>query len=145
MRHLSSVTQSQASIAMISEVQQDLRFQWFEQVRYSGMWTAVPRDWARRLLLPRNSSDHAASLPQHITDITPEVPKNPCRTFFCSWYSMRLYQTVFALASFAAACEAFRFTVWLGDKCTISGTGTKPSDQELLVIPQNVGSAGCMV
>ena len=58
---------------------------------------------------------------------------------------MRLSQAVFALSSFAAACEAFRFTVWLGDKCTISGTGTKPSDQELLVIPQAVDGAGCMV
>lgn len=58
---------------------------------------------------------------------------------------MRLSQSVFVLSSLAAACEAFRFTVWLGDKCTISGTGTKPSDQELLVIPQTVDDDGCMV
>jgi hypothetical protein len=58
---------------------------------------------------------------------------------------MRLSQTVFAISSLAAACEAFRFTVWLGDKCTISGTGTKPSDQELLIIPQTVNDDGCMV
>lgn len=58
---------------------------------------------------------------------------------------MRLSQAVLSLSSSAAACEAFRFTVWLGDKCTISGTGTKPSDQELLVIPQTVSDDGCMV
>lgn len=58
---------------------------------------------------------------------------------------MRLSHAVFALSSLAGAAEAFRFTVWLGDKCTISGTGTKPSDQELLVIPQAVGKKGCMV
>ena len=58
---------------------------------------------------------------------------------------MRLFQTVLALSSLAIACKAFRFTVWLGDKCTISGTGTKPSDQELLVIPQTVSDDGCMV
>jgi hypothetical protein len=58
---------------------------------------------------------------------------------------MRLSQKVFALVSLATACKAFRFTVWLGDKCTISGTGTKPSDQELLVIPQTVDDNGCMV
>lgn len=58
---------------------------------------------------------------------------------------MRLSQSVFVVSSLAAACQAFRFTVWLGDKCTISGTGTKPSDQELLVIPQTVDDNGCMV
>jgi hypothetical protein len=59
---------------------------------------------------------------------------------------MRFTQlAAFALSSLAGACEAFRFTVWLGDKCTISGTGTIPSDQELLVIPQIVGDEGCMV
>jgi len=64
---------------------------------------------------------------------------------FCSCYSMRLSQPAIVISSLAATCEAFRFTVWLGDKCTISGTGTKPSDQELLVIPQTVDSKGCMV
>lgn len=58
---------------------------------------------------------------------------------------MRFSQAVFAISSLTGACEAFRFTVWLGDKCTISGTGTRPSDQELLVIPQAVDDAGCMV
>ncbi|KAM0708580.1 hypothetical protein Q7P35_005232 [Cladosporium inversicolor] len=84
----------------------------------------------------------AASLLKHITA---EVPKNPRRTISCSRHSMRLSQSVFVVSSLAAACEAFRFTVWLGDKCTISGTGTKPSDQELLVIPQTAGDDGCMV
>jgi hypothetical protein len=54
-------------------------------------------------------------------------------------------QSVFVVSSLAVACEAFRFTVWLGDKCTISGTGARPSDQELLVIPQTVDDEGCMV
>ena len=58
---------------------------------------------------------------------------------------MRLSQAAIVIFSLAAACEAFRFTVWLGDKCTISGTGTNPSDQELLVIPQTVDDDGCMV
>jgi len=106
----------------------------------------VPRDWAHRLLLPCNLLPtvliSAASLLRHIT---PEVPKNSRRTFFCCEYSMRFSQAAFALSSLATACEAFRFTVWLGDKCTISGTGTKPSDQELLIIPQTVDDDGCMV
>jgi hypothetical protein len=58
---------------------------------------------------------------------------------------MRFSQAVFAISSLAGASEAFRFTVWLGDKCTISGTGTNASDQQLLVIPQTVDDAGCMV
>jgi hypothetical protein len=58
---------------------------------------------------------------------------------------MRSSQLAFALSSLAGACGAFRFTVWLGDKCTITGTGTTPSDQVLLVIPEVVGTEGCMV
>jgi hypothetical protein len=88
------------------------------------------------------STDLSCILAQHIT---PEVPKNSRRTFFRSCYSMRLSQAIFAISSLTIACEAFRFSVWLGDKCTISGTGTRPSDQELLVIPQTMGDDGCMV
>lgn len=78
--------------------------------------------------------------------ITPEKSRRTLvEHLLAAWYSMRLSQATLALSSLAVACEAFRFTVWLGDKCTISGTGTKPSDQELLVIPQTVDDDGCMV
>jgi hypothetical protein len=86
------------------------------------------------------------SLPPCPTRITPEALKNLHRTFSCILCTaMRFTQWAVALSSLAGACEAFRFTVWLGDKCTITGTGTKPSDQELLVIPQVAGDEGCMV
>lgn len=49
--------------------------------------------------------------------------------------------------------EAFRFTVWLGDKCTITGGGSssgsgrgKVSDQEILIFPEEVdGDDHCKV
>ena len=56
---------------------------------------------------------------------------------------MRLSQVAVLLTALAAASEAFVFTVWLGDKCTI--TGARPSDQELLVFPVAVDKDGCMV
>lgn len=56
---------------------------------------------------------------------------------------MRFAGALFSLSSLFVACEAFRFTVWLGDKCTI--TGNKPSDEEILVFPQAIGDDGCMV
>jgi hypothetical protein len=85
-------------------------------------------------LPPCPTRNHARSLKEPSSNILLQ----PCT-------AMRSSQLAFALSSLAGACEAFRFTVWLGDKCTITGTGTKASDQELLVIPQVVGTDGCMV
>lgn len=56
---------------------------------------------------------------------------------------MHLVRPVFALSALAATANAFRFTVWLGDKCTINGS--RPSDQELLVIPEKVDDADCLI
>jgi hypothetical protein len=50
-----------------------------------------------------------------------------------------------ALSSLAATAQAFRFTIWLGDKCTISGPNEKLSDEQLLVFLQAVDKSGCLV
>lgn len=54
-------------------------------------------------------------------------------------------QALIALSSLAATTRAFRFTIWLGDKCTISGPNEKLSDEQLLVFPQAVDESGCLV
>lgn len=54
-------------------------------------------------------------------------------------------QALIALSSLAATAGAFRFTIWLGDKCTISGPNEKLSDEQLLVFPQVVDKSGCVV
>jgi hypothetical protein len=91
----------------------------------------------------QNCADLTSSLPDQNHARSLEEPSQNILLQPCT--AMRSSQWAFVLSSLAGACEAFRFTVWLGDKCTISGTGTKPSDQELLVIPQVVGDEGCMV
>lgn len=48
-----------------------------------------------------------------------------------------------AFISSATTASAFRFHIWLGDKCTI--TGSRVSDTEILVFPERVDSHGCMV
>jgi hypothetical protein len=125
------------------KVPQDPRSQWPKLVRHRNV-TSRP---ARLGPSPTSTTGTALiSLPPCPTNTTPEALKNLHRTFSCSLCTaMRFTQWAFALSSLAGACEAFRFTVWLGDKCTITGAGTKPSDQELLVIPQAVGDKGCMV
>jgi hypothetical protein len=145
LRHLSPVIPPETSIATIPDAQLDPRSQWVEQVRHSGMWPTRP---ARLGPSPTfttaiPSTDLISSLPKtHHARSPEELSSN---ILSAASYSMRLSQAVVVISSLAAACEAFRFTVWLGDKCTISGTGTKPSDQELLVIPQTVDNKGCMV
>lgn len=54
-------------------------------------------------------------------------------------------QALIALSSLAVTAHAFRFTIWLGDKCTISGPNEKLSDEQLLVLPQAVDKSGCLV
>ena len=54
-------------------------------------------------------------------------------------------QALVALSSLAATAQAFRFTIWLGDKCTISGPNAKLSDEQMLVFPQAVDKSGCLV
>jgi hypothetical protein len=54
-------------------------------------------------------------------------------------------QALVALSSLAATAQAFRFTIWLGDKCTISGPNEKLSDEQMLVFPQAVDKSGCLV
>jgi hypothetical protein len=54
-------------------------------------------------------------------------------------------QAFLALSSLAATAGAFRFTIWLGDKCTISGPNEKLSDEQLLVFPQALDESGCLV
>lgn len=62
-----------------------------------------------------------------------------------------LISTLLTLTLFHSLTEAFRFTVWLGDKCTITGGGNgtgggssssngrgKVSDQEILIFPEEV-------
>ncbi|KAM0697519.1 hypothetical protein Q7P36_002373 [Cladosporium allicinum] len=53
-------------------------------------------------------------------------------------------QALIALSSLAVTARAFRFTIWLGDKCTISGPNEKLSDEQLLVLPQAVDKSGCL-
>lgn len=54
-------------------------------------------------------------------------------------------QALIALSSLAVTARAFRFTIWLGDKCTISGPNERLSDEQLLVFPQAVDKSGCLV
>jgi hypothetical protein len=143
LRHHPRLVPPNSSIATMSEVPQDPRSQWPKMVRHRNV-TSRP---ARLGPSPTSTTRTALiSLPPCPTRITPEALKNLHRTFSCILCTaMRFTQWAVALSSLAGACEAFRFTVWLGDKCTITGTGTKPSDQELLVIPQVAGDEGCMV
>lgn len=79
--------------------------------------------------------------------VTSEEPERTVAEHSLASYQSTIMHSSLAILAFAAVAvissEAFVFTVWLGDKCTI--TGARPSDQELLVIPQAVGSDGCMV
>jgi hypothetical protein len=54
-------------------------------------------------------------------------------------------QALIALSSLAVTAHAFRFTIWLGDKCTISGPNERLSDEQLLVFPQAVDKSACLV
>jgi hypothetical protein len=54
-------------------------------------------------------------------------------------------QALVALSSLAVTAQAFRFTIWLGDKCTISGPNAKLSDEQMLVFPQAVDKSGFLV
>jgi hypothetical protein len=54
-------------------------------------------------------------------------------------------QALIALSPLTATAVAFRFSIWLGDKCTISGPNEKLSDEQLLVFPQAVDKSGCLV
>ena len=74
-----------------------------------------------------------------------KVPKEQLSNVLCYQQidTMHFVRPLFALSALAATASAFRFTVWLGDKCTINGA--RPSDQELLVIPEKVDDAGCLV
>lgn len=54
-------------------------------------------------------------------------------------------QALVALSSLAVTAQAFQFTIWLGNKCTISGANAKLSDEQMLVFPQAVDKSGCLV
>lgn len=56
---------------------------------------------------------------------------------------MRSGRLLAAFFSLTASTSAFSFHIWLGDKCTI--TGSRVSDTEILVFPERVDSKGCMV
>ncbi|KAL1582451.1 hypothetical protein WHR41_08844 [Cladosporium halotolerans] len=55
---------------------------------------------------------------------------------------MHAFRLLAAFFSSATTASAFRFHIWLGDKCTI--TGSRVSDTEILVFPERVDSHGCM-
>ncbi|KAM0718537.1 hypothetical protein Q7P37_005607 [Cladosporium fusiforme] len=55
---------------------------------------------------------------------------------------MRSAAALVSLSSFVVVGQAFRFSIWLGDKCTINGV--KPTDEEILVFPFASGDNGCM-